>query len=164
MKSEIHIIAEAILANTQVLKMLIEKLPPAVAAQVAEKVAEVNPTPAPAPVATPTPAPEPVMQQNPTPAPVAPAVTQTAPVTVTISPVETAPAAPATASPFKHAPFTTQKELISWIMDSYKVLGPTKGAQIQGVMDRIGIKNINDVQTSQYQALFEGVEALKNGA
>ncbi len=163
MKSEIHIIAEAILANTQVLKMLIEKLPPAVAAQVAEKVAEVNPTPAPAPVATPAPAPEQVVQQNPTPAPIVPAVAQTAPVTVTPQSA-TVSITPAPAFPFKHAPFTTQKELISWIMDSYKVLGPTKGAQIQGVMDRIGIKNINDVQTSQYQALFEGVEALKNGA
>lgn len=147
MKSEILVIAEAILANTQVLKMLIEKLPPAVAEKVAEKVTESNPTPAPAPVATPAPAP----------APVAPA-----PVTVTVSPVvvETV-AAPAPAKP-THAPFTTQKEMVGWIMGVYQQMGPTKGTQIQGVLDSMGIKNISDVKPEQYQSLFERVEALKN--
>jgi hypothetical protein len=156
MKSEIIVIAEAILANTQVLKMLIEKLPPAVAEKVAEKVAESNPTPAPAPVATPAPAPV----ATPAPAPVV--VETPTPVTVTVSPVvvETA-AAPAKPT---HAPFTTQKEMVGWIMGVYQVMGPTKGAQIQGVLDKMGIKNISEVKPEQYQVLFDNVEALKNGA
>lgn len=147
MKSEIHIIAEAILANTQVLKMLVEKLPDAVRAEVAA-VVEVA---APAPVVTFTPAPAPVVMAAPAP------VVEVAPAP---APVAVAPA-PVAATTGKHASFTTQKELIAYVMDAYKAMGQVKGAQIQDVLNRVGIKNINEVNPSMYQALFDGIEALK---
>ncbi len=144
MKSEIHIIAEAVLANIRVLEMLINKLPDADRVAVAEQVK--NTTPAPAPVASPAPEPVPVVAPTPAPIPV-----------VTTSVVAAAPA------PVKptHAPFTTQKEMVGWIMGVYQAMGPTKGGLIQGVLDSMGIKNISDVKADQYQSLFERVEALK---
>ncbi len=158
MKSEIHIIAEAILANTQVLKMLVEKLPAAAQAEVA---AVVNTTPAPAPVqapaapvvTAPAPAPAPVVT-----APAAPI--PAAPVTATPTPPAPAPAAPA---PSK-CPFVDQKGLITYVMDAYKQMGQQKGSRIQGVLDSLGIKNINETKPEFYQPLYEGVEALKNDA
>ena len=152
MKSEIHIIAEAILANTQVLKMLVEKLPDAVREEVAKKVEEVNPTPAPAPVQ----APEPVVVA---PAPVAPPVVA-APVP-TPAPAPVAQPAPV-ATPEVTAgvcPFKDAKGMIQWIMNCYREMG-AEGLQIQKVMDGLGIKNINDTKPEQYQALYTGVENL----
>ena len=46
-------------------------------------------------------------------------------------------------------------------MNSYKALGPQKGAQIQTVLTSMGYGNINDVKPEHYGALFTGVEALK---
>lgn len=105
----------------------------------------VNPTPAPAPVATPVTAPV-VAAPVPTPAP-APVAPPAAPVT---------PAATAGA-----CPFTEPKGLIQYIMDSYKTLGPTKGASIQTVLVNLGYQNINEVKPEHYAAVHAGVEALK---
>ena len=162
MKSEILVIAEAILANTQVLKMLVEKLPAAAQAEVAKAV---NATPADTPVATPvvtpvapvvapapTPvvaAPIPVVVETPTPAP-APVVAAPAPV---VTPTSTVGA----------APFTDQRGLVNYVMDSYKTLGPIKGAEIQMVLNNCGVANINDVKPEMYAPLFAGIEALKAG-
>ena len=60
------------------------------------------------------------------------------------------------------APFTDAKGLIAYIMDSYKSLGPVKGAKIQEVLTSIGYANVNDVKPESYGALFAGVEALKS--
>ena len=59
------------------------------------------------------------------------------------------------------APFSDPKGLIEFVMTSYKNLGPTKGAGIQGVLTGLGYQNINDVKAEHYAALFSGIEALK---
>ena len=116
---------------------------------------------APAPVA---PAPAPVVQ--------AAAIPKTAEESAYIgSPVAVAPAMPAppsfvapvavAAPAASGAPFSDPKGLIGYVMDSYKTLGPQKGALIQGVLTGLGYQNINDVKPEHYAALFSGVEALK---
>jgi len=68
-----------------------------------------------------------------------------------------APAAPVAAA----APFADGAGLIAYVMGAYKEMGPTKGAQIQGVLTQLGYQNINDVKPEHYGHLFQGVEALK---
>jgi hypothetical protein len=68
-----------------------------------------------------------------------------------------APAAPVAAG----APFADGPGLISYVMGAYKEMGPTKGAQIQGVLTTLGYQNINDVKPEHYGSLYQGVEALK---
>lgn len=97
--------------------------------------------------AAPVPAPAPVVA--------APAVAMPAPPTFQPAPAAPAPAAPA------GAPFSDSKGLIDYVMNSYKALGPQKGAQIQTVLTALGYGNINDVKPEHYGALFAGVEALK---
>jgi hypothetical protein len=46
-------------------------------------------------------------------------------------------------------------------METYKALGPAKGAQIQAVLSGLGYQNINEVKPESYAALFAGIEALK---
>ena len=75
-------------------------------------------------------------------------------------PVFVAPA-PATASVASGAPFTDGKGLIEYVMNSYKALGPQKGAMIQGVLTGLGYQNINDIKPEHYGQLYAGVEALK---
>ena len=72
-------------------------------------------------------------------------------------------AAPTPAAPVQGAPFTDGQGLIAYVMGAYKEMGPTKGAQIQGVLTQLGYQNINDVKPEHYGALFQGVEALKRG-
>ena len=109
-----------------------------------------------APVA---PAPAPVVQAAPVVAPVVAAPVAAAPVMPAppsfVAPV--AVAAPAAGG----APFNDPKGLIGYVMDSYKTLGPQKGALIQGVLTGLGYQNINDVKPEHYAALHSGVEALK---
>ena len=62
-----------------------------------------------------------------------------------------------------NAPFTDGAGLIAYVMGAYKEMGPTKGAQIQGVLTGLGYQNINDVKPEHYGSLFQGVEALKRG-
>ncbi len=71
-------------------------------------------------------------------------------------------AAPAPAAPVvQAAPFADGQGLIAYVMGAYKEMGPTKGAQIQGVLTQLGYQNINDVKPEHYGHLFQGVEALK---
>lgn len=147
-KSEVMMIAEAILANARVLEMLVAKLPDTTK----QAVAEVVNKPTPAPAAVQAPAPEPVITVSTMPA--APFPTPTAPAAA-----PTAPAAPAAASPSK-APFTDQRGLVTYTMGKYKALGQEKGARIQDVLKSLGISNINEVPVEKYQAFYDAVEQL----
>ena len=99
------------------------------------------------------------------PAPVAAAPQFTAPVAAPAPAMPTLPtfaAAPAPAAPVAQAaPFADGQGLIAYVMGAYKEMGPTKGAQIQGVLTTLGYANINDVKPEHYGSLYQGVEALK---
>ena len=69
-------------------------------------------------------------------------------------------AAPIVTSP-TDAPFANQAELTAFVMDTYKSLGPIKGAKIQEVLNGVGVKNINEVKPEMYAAVKAGIEALK---
>ena len=97
---------------------------------------------------------QPLPNVQPAPTPVAPAM-----VTPVVSPV-VAPVTPAVASP-SDAPFADHAALMTFVMDSYKALGPIKGAKIQDVLNSVGVKNINEVKPEHYAAIKAGVEALK---
>ena len=157
MKSEILVIAEAILANTQVLKMLVEKLPAAAQAEVAKAVNPPAAEPMKATVTTvpasesPVTVPVAVPNVQPAPIPVAPVV---------VAAPAPAPVAVATVSP-SDCPIKSPKDLMDYVMASYKALGSEKGAMIQGVLNSIGCAAINEVRPDQYAALYAGVEGLK---
>jgi hypothetical protein len=129
------------------LEAKIEALTAAVVALTAKLEAGAAPA---APVVIAAPAPS-APQTFTAPAPVAPVVAMPAPPSF----VAPAPVAPA------NAPFSDPKGLIDYVMNSYKALGPQKGAQIQTVLTSMGYGNINDVKPEHYGALFAGVEALK---
>ena len=164
-KSEIQIIAEAVLANARVLEALIAKLPDATQQAVAAEVSKTTPAPA----AVQAPAPDPVTQ---TPAPVTvttspamPAVPfPTEPAAPAPTPpaatVPTAPVVPAAASPSK-APFTDQRGLVTYAMNKYKELGSEKGKQIQVILNGLGINNINEAKPDKYDAIYAGIEGIK---
>lgn len=99
------------------------------------------------------------------PAPVAAAPQFTAPAPAPTMPaLPTFAAAPAPAAPVTQAaPFADGPGLIAYVMGAYKEMGPTKGAQIQGVLTQLGYQNINDVKPEHYGSLYQGVEALKRG-
>jgi len=98
------------------------------------------------------------------PTPVAAAPQFSAPVA---APAPTMPALPTFAAPVVQsapnpgAPFADGPGLIAYVMGAYKEMGPTKGAQIQGVLTQLGYQNINDVKPEHYGSLYQGVEALK---
>ena len=153
MKSEILVIAEAVLANTRIIEMLIHKLPDADRVAVAEVVGAtpspvVAPMPAPAPAPAPVVAPMPAPVVAPTPAPV-------------VAPTPAPVVAPVVAPVHGPRPFSSQKELIGYVMAKYKELGPVKGQGIQVVMNTLGITNINDVKPEMYQQFWECVEAIQ---
>jgi len=155
-KNVILVIAEAILANTKVLQTLVESLPKEAREEVAKTVTAAVPVSLQAVVKAE------IVTGNvaPTP-PVQPAPTPVVPVTVTPT-VAVAPvfATPAAVSPFS-AVFANQAELTAFVMDTYKSLGPIKGAKIQEVLNSVGAKNINEVKPEMYAAVKAGVEALK---
>jgi hypothetical protein len=157
------VIAQAILANTQVLQTLVNALPQSTRTEV-EKVVSAGPKQVSATVASPAPTPTaPVTATSasvPVQAPVVPSPVAASPSNIMPPPpVFTAPAAPAPVS--GKAPFTDGKTMIAYVMSVYKQLGAEKGAGIQKVLDSLGTKNINDVKPEHYDALFAGVEALK---
>ena len=168
-KSEIALIAEAIIANTKVIEMLIAKLPDAVKVEVAKEVAKVNPTPvqvapqAPAPVqasATPTNA---VSSQQT--APVTPAVVEAPAPIPTPAPAVAPPAAPAMPAATAGAvPFTDHKGLITYVMNTYREIGAERGKKIQDVLNALGAPNINDVKPEQYAPLYAEIEKIRAGA
>jgi hypothetical protein len=154
-------IAEAILANTRVLQSLVDTLPKATQVAIADQVVKATPvTPAaqvvaPVPVAPVVAAPAPI----PTPTPVAPVIAPVASIPVP-PPVVTAPVV-APPVPSGVVPFVDQKGMIKYVMDTYKALGASRGADIQAVLTGIGTSNINEVKPEHYAALFAGIEALK---
>jgi uncharacterized membrane protein len=155
MKSEILVIAEAILANIHVLEMLVAKLPDESATKVKEIVAtQVTPVAAPvAEVKKPevVTAPSPVVTPAPIPVAAAPAPT------INLVPMPAAPA-PVTASP-SDCPIKDGKGLMEFLMGAYKS-NPTLGAKIQDVLKSIGCEAVNEVRPDQYQVIHEKVTAL----
>lgn len=148
MKSEILVIAEAILANTQILKLLLDKLPDAVKAEVAHAVNQVTPVAAPVVAAK-----KPVEVEIPV---LVPAKVEAAPIpAVVVAPVVIS------AAPVATCPITNGKELMDFVMSAFKSMGPEKGARIQEVLQSIGCAAINEVRPDQYAALYAGIEALK---
>lgn len=161
-------VANAITANAEVLKALVEQLPKADQKKVTEKVSKVTPTTAPAAIL------EPVSVAVATPTVTTVVETVTQPITVSTTPtVPTMPAAPFpnVAAPVATPPaptlisetkiaFTDHKGMVTWVMDSYQRLGPDRGKNIQNVLNSLGVHNINDVKPEQYVALVQGVEAL----
>lgn len=104
----------------------------------------------------------PTVPQAQAPAPVAAPQQQQAPA-AQMPTLPTFAAAPAPAAAVQGAPFTDGAGLIAYVMAAYKEMGPTKGAQIQGVLTGLGYQNINDVKPEHYGSLYQGVEALKRG-
>ena len=156
-KSEIHVIAEAVLANIRVLEMLINKLPDQTRQEVAKVVEKATPVAAPVQVVeAPAPAPAPVVVTAPA-MPAAPfptvAVTPAAPAQ---APIPAGPVAQVSVD----VPFKDQKGLIMWVTDKYRTLGRERGTKIQDVMNSLGITNINEVDSSKYGAFVAGIEAL----
>lgn len=164
-KSEIQIIAEAVLANARVLEALIAKLPDATKVAVAAEVSKATPAPAAVQVPTPEPVipePAPVTVTTSAAMPAAPFPTEPA-IPAPIPPaavVPAAPPAPAAASPSK-APFTDQRGLITYAMNKYKEIGAEKGKQIQVILNGLGINNINEAKPDKYDAIFAGIEGIK---
>lgn len=116
----------------------------------------------PAPVAAPAPAPVVTV----TPVPVQPKVVAETLVgsmvsTPSMPPLPTFTPAPAPALTGATVPFNDPKGLIDYVMTAYKSMGAQKGAGIQHVLTNLGFANINDVTPPYYQALYDGVEALK---
>jgi outer membrane biosynthesis protein TonB len=155
-------IAEAILANTRVLQSLVDTLPKATQVAIADQVVKATPVTPAAQVVAPVPVAPVVAAPAPIPTPVAPVI----PVPMVVPPVAVAPpipvvaVTPAAASP-SNPPFVDQKGMIKYVMDTYKALGASRGADIQAVLTGIGTSNINEVKPEHYAALFAGIEALK---
>lgn len=133
-------------------------------------VMESRPAPVVAPAPTVTVTPEPVAAPAPapvvtvTPEPVQPKVVAETLIgsmvsTPSMPPLPTFTPAPALTG--ATVPFNDSKGLIDYVMGAYKAMGPAKGAGIQGVLTKLGFANINDVTPAHYQALYDGVEALK---
>ena len=156
----IQTIAEAILANTRVIQSLVDALPREVQQAVAEQVKAPTVTP-PAPVAQAVaPAPAPVVQAPPVPMPEMPAVVQAvAANAMPAPPVFQQPAAPAPVA--QPSPFSDIQTLTQYVLDTYKAIGPTKGAGIQQVLSKLGYRNINDIRPEHWGDFYAGIEALK---
>lgn len=87
-----------------------------------------------------------------TPVPATPVVQSTP--TVSFAPaVQTISATPTT--------FADHNAFVQYVMDSYRALGPIKGAAIQDVLGSVGVKNINDVKAGMYAQVKAGIDALK---
>lgn len=114
-------------------------------------------------------------------APVAPVVqpplvsVPTAPVSVTpTNPVQSQPTAPvmpapptfapvpvAPAAPVAAAPFQNPQQVMEYTMGAYKAMGPEKGNKIQGILQSMGVQNLNDLKPEQYGQFHQAVEQLK---
>lgn len=107
------------------------------------------------PVSVPQPAP--VAQAQ----PAAPVAAPVAPAPVMPAPPTFQPAVPVVAASVAAAPFSNPQELMQYVMGAYQAMGPTKGANIQGILTSLGHSNINDVKPDQYGQLYAAVEQLK---
>jgi len=157
----IRLIAEAVISSNKVLMTLVESLSHDDKAKVAEVVTQAVPTP------EPTPAPASVQQvaaPAPVPVPAAPAPAPAMPAPPVFEAPAPTPAAPAPAPSNVQqmtAPFSDGNGLTKYVLESYKAMGPSKGPAIQELMTKLGYTNINDVRPEHYNALYQGVEALK---
>jgi hypothetical protein len=98
----------------------------------------------------------PVVQASPVAAPVAPA-----PVAAAMPALPTFAPAPAPAAPVSTAPFTNAQGVMEYTMGAYKAMGPEKGNKIQGILQGMGVANLNDLKPEQYGPFYQAVEALK---
>jgi hypothetical protein len=94
----------------------------------------------------------------PNPAPVAPAPVVAAP---QMPALPTFAPAPAPAAPVSTAPFTNAQGVMEYTMGAYKAMGPEKGNKIQGILQGMGVANLNDLKPEQYGPFHQAVEALK---
>lgn len=62
------------------------------------------------------------------------------------------------------APFSDSKGMIEYVTNAYKAMGPQRGALIQNVITACGVQNINEITPEKYGTLYQGIEALRNGA
>jgi hypothetical protein len=140
-------IAQAIIANTKVLQSLVDSLPKEVQAQVAAQPQVTAPVSLQSVVKA-----EVVAAPVAAPAPVAAVPELVIPV---FMPAVAAPVAAVTSG------FASKEEMTAFIMDTYKALGPIKGAGIQAVLNSVGAKNLNEIKPEHYATVKAGVEALK---
>ena len=93
-------------------------------------------------------------------APVAPAPVAAAPVMPALPTF--APAAPApVAATVVAAPFQNPQQVMEYTMGAYKAMGPEKGNKIQGILQSMGVQNLNDLKSEQYVQFYQAVEQLK---
>lgn len=97
---------------------------------------------------------------NPAPlaAPVAPAPVAAAPV---MPALPTFAPAPAPAAAVVAAPFQNPQGVMEYTMGAYKAMGPEKGNKIQGILQSMGVQNLNDLKPEQYGQFYQSVEQLK---
>lgn len=101
----------------------------------------------------------PVVQAPPVAAPVAPAPVAAAPVMPALPTFAPAPAP--VAAPVAAAPFQNPQQVMEYTMGAYKAMGPEKGNKIQGILQSMGVQNLNDLKPEQYGQFYQAVEALK---
>ena len=109
---------------------------------------------------------QPAQTFAPPPAP-APAAPSFPPAQAPVAPPSFAPAMPAPPS-FAPAPaaapalpFSDLNGLAKWATEMYHDLGPEKGMQIQSVLTSLGANGMGDIKPEQFQAFFNGVNALR---
>lgn len=100
----------------------------------------------------------PVVQAPPVAAPVAAAPVAAAP---QMPALPTFAPAPAPAAPVVAAPFQNPQQVTEYTMGAYKAMGPEKGNKIQGILQSMGVQNLNDLKPEQYGPFYQAVEALK---
>lgn len=98
-------------------------------------------------------------------------VTQPQAVNQVPAPVTAAPAMPAlptfaptptpVVAPVVATPFTNAQGVMEYTMGAYKAMGPEKGNKIQGILQSMGVQNLNDLKPEQYGQFHQAVEALK---
>lgn len=90
---------------------------------------------------------------------VAPAPVAAAPVMPALPTFVPAPAP--VAQTLAGAPFTNAQGVMEYTMGAYKAMGPEKGNKIQGILQSMGVQNLNDLKPEQYASFYQAVEALK---
>lgn len=96
---------------------------------------------------------------------IAPVAAPVAPAPVTAAPVmpalPTFAPAPAPVAPVTAAPFSNPQQVMEYTMGAYKAMGPEKGNKIQGILQSMGVQNLNDLKPEQYVQFYQAVEQLK---
>ena len=63
-------------------------------------------------------------------------------------------------APVVSAPFNTAAQMIEYVTNKWRTLGPSRGAEIQTVLTNLGCENINDVTVDKYDRLYSVLESL----